>query len=122
MSVGCTVVCALLVMSGWHRLLEIESYSEDLRLQLGRKVPADPRLVFVGIDQSSYDSYYSDEEKKNDPILGLISKNWPWSREVWAIAIERLIGGRGAGGGTRSDLHKPRPRGRSTACRGGKIP
>ena len=90
-SVGFTAICAMLIVSGWHRLLEIESYSEDLRLQFGRKVPADSRLVFVGIDQSSYDSYYSDEEKRQDPSLALISKNWPWSREVWAIAIERLI-------------------------------
>lgn len=72
---------------------EVERFSEDWRLRQGRLAEWDPRLCFVAIDQPTYQDLYSAEERRRDPALRLASENWPWSREVWALAIERLIEG-----------------------------
>lgn len=72
---------------------EVERFSEDWRLRQGRLAEWDPRLCFVAIDQPTYQDLYSAEERRADPALRLASENWPWSREVWALAIERLIEG-----------------------------
>ncbi|MBI3871386.1 MAG: adenylate/guanylate cyclase domain-containing protein [Verrucomicrobia bacterium] len=76
---------------GLEGVTEMEFFAEDLILRQGRLAPVDSRLVFVAIDQPSYVSFFSEEEMRKDPALRMASKNWPWSREVWSIAIERLV-------------------------------
>lgn len=52
----------------------------------------DPRLVFVGIDQTSYADIIAPEEAALNPTLAELTNSFPWSREVWAAAVERLAG------------------------------
>ena len=68
----------------------LEFYSQDLRTRFGHKTPLDPGLVLIGIDRPSYGSELSDEEKRGDPTLQLLARNFPWSRAVWAVVIQRL--------------------------------
>ena len=65
----------------------------------GRFVPPDPRLVYLGIDSSSIGltSLDLDQLFANVPrdsgeyrALSLMAAGWPWSREVYAMIIERL--------------------------------
>lgn len=71
--------------------------SNDLQLQdnlIGAVAPlaADPDIVFLGIDESSMAVGEDDPAIiANSPALSLMAESWPWSREVWALAIERLL-------------------------------
>jgi adenylate cyclase len=91
LSLGCTALCAGFVGIRWEWLHQVETYTEDLRLQVGRKTPPDPRLVFVGIGKGSYAEDYPPGKTTTDHATELISGRFPWSREVWAIAMERLL-------------------------------
>ncbi len=70
-----------------------EQNFEDLLRREGRKTATLPNLVFVGIDQDSLDDPpFDDEQKTHDRAMQLISGHaWPWSREVWALLLDRLI-------------------------------
>jgi signal transduction histidine kinase len=74
----------------------------DLIARSGRTTPLNPDLVFLAIDS---DSVGLEEEldlkgilssSANDPksyrALELMTKGWPWDREVYALILERLIG------------------------------
>ena len=67
----------------------IEAKTYDFRAFYGKKIKADPRLIFLAVDKPSYIDQYPDPENLSKP-LQLITKEWPWSREIWALAIERL--------------------------------
>ncbi len=69
---------------------ELEFYSQDWRTRFGNKTPIDPRLVLIGIDRPSYGTDFSAEELASDPTLPLLTRNFPWSRAVWAVLIQRL--------------------------------
>ncbi len=78
--------------------------------------PPDPRLVFLGIDSSSVNFSQFDlqtlyaEMPATSPeghALNLIASGWPWSREVYSLIAERLLG---AGArGVVFDLLLPKP-------------
>jgi adenylate cyclase len=85
------IYCAETILNPSQRYFEkIECKTKDWRALLGRKTPADPRLVFIAIDQQNYESLYP----AGTPIgeeTALICRQWPWSRKVWAIAIDKLV-------------------------------
>jgi adenylate cyclase len=58
----------------------------------GRLSPPADDIVVLGIDDASLalDSLFP-EDLQESPALQLMSKGWPWSREVWALAIRRLV-------------------------------
>jgi adenylate cyclase len=58
----------------------------------GRLSPADEDIVLLGIDDASLtlDSLWP-EEIAGSPALRRMQEGWPWSREVWALAIDRLV-------------------------------
>ena len=66
---------------------------EDLLRREGRKTPTSPDLVFVGIDQNSLeDPPFDDAQKVNDRAMQLMAGHpFPWSREVWALLLDRLF-------------------------------
>jgi adenylate cyclase len=76
---------------GFAPLREAEFAAADWRLRLGRKPPADERLVLVGIDRPSYADNLLDDEVRGDPVLAALRGNWPWPRSVWAAVTEKLI-------------------------------
>jgi len=88
---ACTVVFLVLWWRGFVPLQELELFAQDWQTRLGRKTPADERLVLIGIDKPVYSpTDFSAEELKAEPALALLQKNFPWSRAVWARLIEKL--------------------------------
>ncbi|HEY8932701.1 MAG TPA: adenylate/guanylate cyclase domain-containing protein [Rariglobus sp.] len=94
-----TVLCGL----AWHLasdapaenwlfiLRRTELQIQDLLLRKGPPAPVSKDLVFLGIDSQNYEDRYFEDEIAESPVLGNFSKNYPWSREVWAAVVERLI-------------------------------
>lgn len=67
----------------------------------GRTTSANPELVFLAIDAASVNLDESDiedlfnlgsDDSKASRALHLMSRRFPWSREVYALVLERLIG------------------------------
>ena len=88
---ACTLVFLVLWWRGFVPLQELELFAQDWQTRLGRKTPADERLVLIGIDKPVYSpTDFSAEELKAEPALALLQKNFPWSRAVWARLIEKL--------------------------------
>lgn len=71
-----------------------EESFEDLLRREGRKTPAPADFVFLGIDQSSLQlPPLTAEELANNRAFQLMTERpFPWSRELWAILLERLCG------------------------------
>jgi adenylate cyclase len=69
-----------------------QSY-EDLLRREGRKTATQPNFVFVGIDESSRVFQPFDEQQlANSRALQLMAEHpFPWSREVWALLVDRLV-------------------------------
>ncbi len=74
----------------WHGEQGFEDY---LRRQF-RKTPTRDDFVFVGIDQSSLVlPPLAPEEIANNRAFQLMTERpYPWSREVWALLLDRLFG------------------------------
>ena len=88
--VASTAVVLLLYCYEFPPLLNLELESQDIRARVGRKAAVDPSLVFIGIDKPTYADVLSEEEIRQEPALGMLARNFPWSRAVWASLIERL--------------------------------
>jgi adenylate cyclase len=82
---------------GWLERWEMRS--RDFFVIHGRKNPPDPGLVFLGIDNDSVsieevdlDSLFVDVPRDSADFraLALISRQWPWPREVYALLLEKL--------------------------------
>jgi adenylate cyclase len=87
-----TLVVLLLHSLYFDPLRKAEMYTRDLRVVNGRKAPIDERLVFLGIDKHSVqlDQLFP-EEISASRALGLMGQGFPWSREVYALAQEKLM-------------------------------
>jgi adenylate cyclase len=81
-------------------LLEAENLMRDAMMRVGRPAAPDPRLVFLALDNDSI-SISSDDlamldtnsaDAKSKRALTLMSGGWPWSREIYALTIGRLLG------------------------------
>ena len=70
-----------------------EQNLEDLLRREGRKTATRPEFVFLGIDQSSLKlPPLLPEELANSRGLQLMNERpFPWSREVWAVLLDRLF-------------------------------
>ena len=78
--------------AGFVPLERIESGAQDVLVRYGRRSPADPRLVYLGIDQSSLSlGKASPGEITQSPALRLMQNGWPWSRSVYPLIIQRLV-------------------------------
>src|SRR6267143_2169154 len=88
----CALITAVFFLGYWLfvPLIEAENYVQDRFVRLGRKSPADTRLVLIGIDRASYAQDILPAEAEADPVLAALRGNFPWSRAVWATLIERL--------------------------------
>src|SRR5438552_452547 len=71
-----------------------EQSFEDLLRREGRKTAPPPDFVFLGLDQSTLElTAYSAEELQCNRALQLLTERpFPWSREVWALLLDRLFG------------------------------
>ena len=67
---------------------------QDLLRREGRQTATRPDFAFVGIDQESLEFQPFDAEQvANNRALQLMAAHpYPWSREVWALVLDRLFG------------------------------
>lgn len=82
---------ALPFLSGiWRQ----EQSFEDFLQREGRKARTHPEFIFLGIDQSTLElPPFSPEELASSRALQLMTERpYPWSREVWALLLDRLFG------------------------------
>lgn len=70
-----------------------EQSFEDLLRREGRKTPTPKDFVFLGIDQSTLQlpPLTADEIANNRAFQLMTEKPFPWSREVWALLLDRLF-------------------------------
>jgi adenylate cyclase len=70
-----------------------EQSFEDLLRREGRKTPAPSDFVFLGIDQSTLQlpPLAPEEIAGNRAFQLMTEKPFPWSREVWALLLDRLF-------------------------------
>jgi adenylate cyclase len=77
-------------------LQRLEWWVYDFVHTYGRKTAADPEVVVLGIDEASLDvanasSAFPEDIEASRP-LQLMNRLFPWSREVYAEVIDRLVG------------------------------
>src|ERR1700680_1794655 len=100
-----TTLCAVTASwLDWKRPInygQAEYGLRDVIARCGRTTPINPDLVFLAIDS---DSVTLDEDldinrlfpsSANDPgcrrALEIMSKGWPWDRQIYAMILERLV-------------------------------
>src|SRR6266404_1616063 len=71
-----------------------EQSFEDLLQREGRKTATHSDFVFLGIDQSTLEFQpFEPEQLKDSRAFQLLTERpFPWSREVWALLLDRLFG------------------------------
>jgi adenylate cyclase len=71
-----------------------EQSFEDLLRREGRKTAAPRDFVFLGIDQSTLQlpPLTTEEVAGNRAFQLMTERPFPWSREVWALLLDRLFG------------------------------
>jgi len=76
-------------------LRDAETYAQEALYQNGRKAPANTNLVLVGFERLSYTDGFSTgpdgEVDSKSRALELLREDYPWSREMWALLVERLM-------------------------------
>lgn len=67
---------------------------QDFLQREGRKTATRADIVFLGIDQSTLElpPFLPEELENNRPLQLMTERPWPWSREVWALLLDRLFG------------------------------
>ncbi|HME89436.1 MAG TPA: adenylate/guanylate cyclase domain-containing protein [Chthoniobacterales bacterium] len=66
---------------------------QDLLRREGRKTVTRPDFVFIGIDQESleFQPFNAEQVANNRALQLMAAKPFPWSREVWALVLDRLF-------------------------------
>lgn len=73
-------------------LLRLERITRDAMIRHGKLVQPREDVVFLGIDESSLSlDQVEPEELEANPILGKMKQSFPWSREVHAEAIKKVL-------------------------------
>ena len=71
-----------------------ESSFEDMLRRQGRRTQTHSDFVFLGIDQQSMqlDVVSSNEIAQDRALQLMAAQPFPWSREIWAILMDKLFG------------------------------
>jgi adenylate cyclase len=102
-SVALVCLGALLLLERYEPFayLRVRNLYQDTVARAGRTTPRNPELVFLAIDSDSvgleeiadieqlYGLNAADSVEAR--ALKLMSKRWPWPREVYALVLERLV-------------------------------
>src|SRR5947208_14928282 len=98
----CAGAASLLDLTATSYYLQTESRLRDAIARSGRTTPGNPNLLFLAIDSDSvtldetldleglFSSTSSNPESRR--ALEIMSKGWPWNREIYAMILERLVG------------------------------
>ena len=85
---------------GFESLLRWEMRFRGQLVKYGRKNPPDPRLLFLALDNDSVsidavdlETLYADvpHDSADYRALALISRQWPWPRETYALLLDKLF-------------------------------
>ncbi len=99
----CALVLAVFFVSDWRGYLwprRLDLAFRDLVMREGRMLPKDDRLVFLAIDEASLtvdpldlETLYSSipRDSADYRALSQMTKAYPWSREVYAVALDKLV-------------------------------
>lgn len=97
--VVCTLSIVLVREIPWVPFLSTVWRSEqpfqDLMMREGRKTATNPDFLFIGIDQSTLEmAPLTPEEAANNRAFQLITAEpyTSWSREIWALFLDRVFG------------------------------
>jgi len=73
-------------------LVALDYQVQDRFVELLAPVPADDDLVFLGLDEASLRVSSEEPERAAEtPAFRLMAEPYPWSREIWALTVERLL-------------------------------
>jgi len=98
----CAGAASLLDLFPPSYYLQTESRLRDAIARAGRATSANPNLLFLAIDSDSvsldetldleglFSSSSGNPESRR--ALEIMSKGWPWNREIYALILERLVG------------------------------
>jgi len=74
-------------------LLKLEQALVDFRFRLRGYVPGSPECEIVAVNESTLDpSKYRPTDIAGSEALQLMQGSFPWSRKVWALLLDRLMG------------------------------
>src|SRR4051812_13332626 len=65
---------------------------QDLLRREGRKTPTRSDFVWIGINQEALEYKPVGNEATNRALQLMAAQPYPWSREVWALLLDRLFG------------------------------
>ena len=97
----CAAAATLLDFTSPDYYRQTESRIRDVIARSGRTTPANPDLLFLAIDSDSvtldetldlqglFSSSSSDPRSRR--ALEIMSRGWPWNREIYAMILERLV-------------------------------
>src|SRR5438105_9397003 len=98
----CAAAATLLDLGAPASYVQTESRVRASIARARRKTPANPDLLFLAIDSDSvtldetldlqglFSSSSTDSGSRR--ALEIMSKGWPWNREIYAMILERLVG------------------------------
>lgn len=72
-------------------LRRVEWMMQDAVLRAAPPAPKEERLVFLGIDAPNYEGRFLPEELESAPGAALLASDFPWSREAWAVLLDKLV-------------------------------
>lgn len=77
---------------GWlFPLRQAEWAMQDAILRRAAPAPKEDRLVFLGIDRPNYNGQFLPDELATAPAAALLASDYPWSREAWAVLLDKLV-------------------------------
>jgi adenylate cyclase len=96
----CAVCVGLIVLGHFlpnlpflSAIWEQEQTFQDFLQRQGRKAPTHPEFLFLGIDQTTLElpPFTPEELATNRAFQLMTARPYPWSREVWALLLDRLF-------------------------------
>ena len=98
----CAGAASLLDLFPPSYYLQTESRLRDALARSGRPTSGNPNLLFLAIDSDSVsldesldvEGLFSSSSSNSEShrALEIMSKGWPWNREILALILERLVG------------------------------
>lgn len=92
----CAACTGFVILITFYFLLPVifrsDYWLQDRVMELGRKTPVNEDILFLGIDQATQSIHEEDPEDlaKSRALQLMAAQQFPWSREVHALAIEKL--------------------------------
>lgn len=73
------------------QLWRAERAVQDAVMRRAAPAPKEEAFVYLGIDEPNYAYRFRPEELASAPGAGLLAADYPWSREVWALLLDKLM-------------------------------